>query len=309
MKIDNFPNRIKKQLYKKMKMPFNGINEIIYITLLKHTNVGDHMIYLGEKNFFNEINVKIRKEFNDGRSFANGFDNLSNLPIVIRGGGYFGDVWYDDYLILEKIIKKFINNKIIFMPQCIFFKDKKKLLQAKKIFDNHSDIHLFVRDSVSYDFAKKYFKKAKIYLSPDSAFFLGGTLNSSSKFYFNKKFRKGGMLYLDRNDREENLRFTPNKEIVTLDWIYIDLLSLIRPNSLRLLRRAVDLFYNKRLIITSRLHGAILASLLRKPCVLISNNYHKIKSFYDSWLKKDPLCKLINNKEELREYIENFTNF
>lgn len=314
MKTKNFPKQLKEDLYKKMK-PFNEIREIIYITLVKHTNIGDHIISLGEKSFFKKKGIKIKAEFNDARFFKEKYNKIiSNLPIVMKGGGYFGDIWYNSYSVIEKVVKTYKNNQIIIMPQSIFFKKKKNLEKSIKIFSKHKNVIIYARDKISYKLAKRYFKSNSIYYSPDSAFFLAGNLKLSNKIYFSKKFKGKGILYLDRNDPEKNFngKMLKKRKIISLDWaissdmIKFDLLSLIKPNSFRLVRKAIDLFYDKKLIITSRLHGAILASLLNKPYALIPNNYHKIESFYDSWLKKDKNCNLVKNNKEVEEIIKKY---
>jgi len=306
MVINNFPKKMFEQLYKKMKI-FDNVHEIIYISLINSSNVGDSLIYLAEKEFFSKKEINIKLEFKDSQIInKKSINKLPEIPIVVRGGGYFGDVWYESYKVLEYLVENYKDNMIIFMPQSIFFRDKSKLKKAKIIFDKHKKIIIFARDKISYKLAKKYFKYAKIYLSPDSAFFLTNKLKPSKKIYISKKFKKGGILYLNRSDKEKNFGLY-SKNILSFDWIYLDLLSRIKYSPHRSIQRAIDLFNNKKLIIASRLHGAILASILGKPYILITNNYHKIESFYNSWLKDDINAHLARNRVELKRLIEHFS--
>lgn len=53
------------------------------------------------------------------------------------------------------------------------------------------------------------------------------------------------------------------------------------------------------LVITTRLHGHILALLLGIPSIMIDNNYGKNSRFYNTWLKDIPNSKIVSSELEL----------
>lgn len=54
------------------------------------------------------------------------------------------------------------------------------------------------------------------------------------------------------------------------------------------------------LVITNRLHGHILCSILGIPHIFLPNAYHKNKSFYETWSYQLPNCKFIQNVQEVK---------
>jgi exopolysaccharide biosynthesis predicted pyruvyltransferase EpsI len=59
-----------------------------------------------------------------------------------------------------------------------------------------------------------------------------------------------------------------------------------------------------RLIVTNRLHGHILATLLGIPHVFLPNNYHKNQAFYETWTSDIPYCRFAKSSQEIVESIE-----
>lgn len=62
---------------------------------------------------------------------------------------------------------------------------------------------------------------------------------------------------------------------------------------------AVYQFRQYQLIITNRLHGHILATLLGIPHVFLPNNYHKNQAFYDTWTSGVPYCRFVQNPDQI----------
>lgn len=89
--------------------------------------------------------------------------------IVIQGGGNMGAVYFAEEYLRQNIVKWFPNNRIISMPQTVWFGDESKnyiFNRAKKIYSSHKKLTIFGRDVPSYDFCKKNFK-CNVQLCPD----------------------------------------------------------------------------------------------------------------------------------------------
>jgi exopolysaccharide biosynthesis predicted pyruvyltransferase EpsI len=52
-------------------------------------------------------------------------------------------------------------------------------------------------------------------------------------------------------------------------------------------------------VISDRLHGGLIAAMMRKKVVFLPVGYHKIQSFYDTWLQKRPSIAFVSSSQEL----------
>ncbi|MDR2409321.1 MAG: polysaccharide pyruvyl transferase family protein, partial [Bacteroidales bacterium] len=234
--------------------------------------------------------------------------------IFLHGGGNFGDVWYETHQFKEKIIISYPDNKIIILPQTVWYTDKRLLLHDVNIYSAHKNLTLCARDKSSYDLLKQHFTQNTVLLVPDMAFCIPP---EQLKKYQGKQ--SGKDLFLKRIDRELNSKINYTDFIVDKkntdisDWpamkkVYTFLLRCFLWIFLRLSRKIHSVFpeltdlyafffvkphmikigvkfvskYNK--IYTTRLHAAILCCLLNKPFVLFDNSYGKNLSFFETWL-------------------------
>ncbi len=72
----------------------------------------------------------------------------------------------------EAVIRAFPRNRIIQLPQSIWFSDSRNLAKARTAFDSHPDLTILVRDRRSLEFARNEFRATSV-LCPDMAFALG----------------------------------------------------------------------------------------------------------------------------------------
>jgi exopolysaccharide biosynthesis predicted pyruvyltransferase EpsI len=75
--------------------------------------------------------------------------------------------------------------------------------------------------------------------------------------------------------------------------------SLRQTQSWSFIHSAIYQFRQYRLIITNRLHGHILATLLGIPHVFLPNSYHKNKAFYDTWTADITDCKFVADPDQI----------
>jgi exopolysaccharide biosynthesis predicted pyruvyltransferase EpsI len=55
------------------------------------------------------------------------------------------------------------------------------------------------------------------------------------------------------------------------------------------------------LVISDRLHGGLIALMMHKKVIFMPVGYHKIKSFYSTWLKNEPGAAFVENQQQLLE--------
>ncbi|MFD0912578.1 polysaccharide pyruvyl transferase family protein [Methylophilus luteus] len=292
-----------------------------------HSNVGDSAIWLGEVILLKRLTGNLPGYVADLHSF-DADELVACFPegvIFIHGGGNFGDIWPQHQAFRERIVSLFPDRKVIQLPQSIHFLDSNNLHKAVKIFNNHPDFHLLVRDQKSYDFAARNFK-SNVTLSPDCAFVLGAQprKKTCSKY-----------LYLLRTDSEKKQSYAwnelihDNKDSETCDWLddgklfkwkaaavaVIDALSIAFTQSFRFhyyqakakirVKRGLRILSRGQVVITDRLHAHILSVLLNTPHYVLDNSYGKISAYIQCWTKEYALLQQVSSLAELKKQTQN----
>lgn len=220
MKVDlTKVQEIKNTLHKNLA-EMETFSQCVLLDYPFHPNIGDQLIGLGEIYYFNNILKTQITYIADCQNFSPEMmqKHSADCPIILQGGGNLGDIWHHYQRFKESIIKGYPNQPIIILPQTIYFRDAKKLDRAKKIFNSHGNLTIFVRDKYSYELGKDYFDNCKIILCPDMAFQLLG----SPGFDFEVK-KKDSVLYFKRTDAELNknasLGLPIDFDYITEDWV------------------------------------------------------------------------------------------
>jgi len=294
-------------------------NDVVFIDYPIYLNVGDLLIFAGTIDFFknNSINVKLHLSTH-GANIVNISKVITkNTTIICQGGGNFGDIYDAHQRLRENIVKNFPNNKIIILPQTAFFNNAENKEKSKNTFQSHSNVVMFARDEATYQLFKEF--SNHVYLSPDMAHELYGTLPKSSK--------SKSTLYFLRNDVEKNpIQSKVQNEIKgndCFDWdslitkqdnraVYIacKLIGLNRrlkfifldklifkiwyAHTSSLVLKVSRVFSSYEKVVTSRLHGHILSCLVDTPSAIIDNSYGKNTAYYEKWTKDLAITSLLD---------------
>ncbi|MBD1809594.1 polysaccharide pyruvyl transferase family protein [Microcoleus sp. FACHB-SPT15] len=78
--------------------------------------------------------------------------------------------------------------------------------------------------------------------------------------------------------------------------------------SLRYMHNGVYQFQQYRLIITNRLHGHILCTLMKIPHVFLPNSYYKNEEFYKAWTYSVPFCRFVKNPSQVSSAVQELLN-
>jgi pyruvyl transferase EpsI len=210
--------------------------------------------------------------------------------VTIVGGGNMGDLHSTIEDCRRFVIEKFHRNRVVSFPQTIDFSrspvGRRELRKTAEIYRKHRDLHLFARESVSYELMKKVFPCNYVHLVPDIVLSLDRAEPTRE--------RQGVMLCM-RNDNEsafsakERSTFLCRIFAALPDHLEID--THLGRDGLGIQEREegftkiLDSFKKARVVITDRLHGMIFAVITCTPCVVLQNNNHKIKSTYETWLR------------------------
>lgn len=299
-------------LKEKLKVILDHIedkNDVIFLDYPLYYNIGDILIFNGTLNFFksNSIDVKLNLSVTNTCLYELKKHITNKTTLIFQGGGNFGDIYDVHQKLRERIVERFPNNKIIILPQTAFFNSQENLENSKKIFRSHSNVIMFARDRATYNMFKDFSEYA--YLVPDMAHELYGKLpksvkkNNSTLFFLRKDVEINPVqlvickdIDLDKIIDWEDL--ISDKDKIVLSIIYkllrfnrflkssfIDnLIFKIWVNYTNILvAKFSKVFSSYEKVLTSRLHGHILACLVDTESQIIDNSYGKNSAYYSIW--------------------------
>jgi pyruvyl transferase EpsO len=278
-----------------------------------HANVGDSAIWLGETAFLRARGLSpsyvsaLKNHDHDALAAA-----LPQGTILLHGGGNFGTLWPAPQQFRLELLARFPDQPVIQLPQSLFFDDRAAVTACARAIERHGRFALLVRDRPSLDFARRHFP-CEARLVPDMAFAIGPLA---------RRRAVADLLCLLRTDHEKAGPAGgawPSGAIVA-DWLDDDraalrrtaagtrLLSLFdRPAAARLrayerrarsrLARGIALLSKGRVVVTDRLHGHILSTLLDIPHVALDNRYRKIGNFIDAWTADLDILRTAGDRE------------
>lgn len=294
-------------------------NDYVYLDLPYHHNIGDTLIWEGTREFLKTVPYKCLY-YASKDSFR--YRKLpKNVIILLHGGGNFGDLYRLHSEFRKKIIKLYPDNKVVILPQTVFYEDMSLLQSDVDFYAAHPNVTICAREQVSFNFLTENFKN-QVLLLPDMAFYL-----DLKKYKVSEDENR--VLYLKRTDKElvnANMVKIPAKS-EQHDWPtyenhygefdmverFTHLLRIIfKICGLRdrILARLEDWkrnwYYRRKYvqmgvsflspyhtIYTTRLHILILGVLLAKEIYLINNTSGKVVNFYNTWLNElDSIKKL-----------------
>lgn len=231
--------------------------------------------------------------------------------ICLHGGGYLGTLWPDEEEMARSVIQNFPNNKIIVLPQTIFYSNSKLAQKSLKlsieIYNGHSNLHLCAREKKTYNAFKQYYPKANIVLVPDIVLYL-----NKSESTLNRK----GVLACFRTDKESSIDNEIKKTVkkiinkMNMDLSYTDTTvkrSITKDSRISELEKKFDEFKSSELVVTDRLHGMIFSAITGTPCVALNNKSGKVKGVY-FWIKELKYIQFVDNSNNLENAIRNVTN-
>jgi exopolysaccharide biosynthesis predicted pyruvyltransferase EpsI len=290
----------------------------VVIDYPRHLNVGDQAIWLGERSALRALGIAVtmaceRADYAPARLRRSVGDGV----VALHGGGNFGDLYPTHHALRERVLADFRGTPLVQLAQSISFADANVLDRTRRLVAEHGDVTLIVRDRASEAFARATFE-ARIVLAPDSAFALGALPPPAQP-------ASEPVAYLARTDRET--AHAPPEGHVTFDWLaqptaLRERLALVMKEArltaatgrrasgrraLRLggpavlrsfddyaawsVRRGTRLLSQGRVIVTDRLHGHILCTLMSVPHIVLDSSDGKIRNFWETWTSGSPIAR------------------
>ena len=298
---------VQESIYKTLNLLVDDKFNYAILDFPDYSNVGDSAIYLGERKVLSDIFLRPPAYVSSIRSHNNKDlnDAFEDGIIFLHGGGNFGDLYPNHQKFREDILWNHPHRKIIQLPQSIHFTNVSARIACARAIEKHPNFTLLVRDFESFEIATTHFN-CDVQLCPDSAFALGKLIPSETPQH--------KALALIRNDKESSLSSSNIEAIENLkieDWLtdapnmhsLLDRIvhrasiesrivnRITRQGLIRIfdtwaqnrLSRGVKQLSRAEFIITDRLHGHIIATLLGIPHLILDNNYGKIFSYVNAW--------------------------
>lgn len=292
--------------------------DYIYLGVPHYTsNVGDILLWETTLNVLHNIKHRCLYE-SSIRSYEKPVLS-TNTIIVIHPGGNFGDIWREHQEFRHRVLTDFPYNPIVQLPQSVWFDSNNYLMQDIELFKKHkAPVTICLRERQSYNIISQHYPFVKAVLLPDFA--LSFDIDKYCRRHIIKRTQGNGALLLLRKDvefkKQSNIDQLKKINVVSSDWPCMEkpiLIETIVKKILYASRRLGKRFQNRltafcyksilrhiyirygikfidkyQTLYSTRLHAAIIATLLGKEVHLFDNSYGKCRSVYETWMKELP---------------------
>ncbi|WP_157014594.1 polysaccharide pyruvyl transferase family protein [Mesorhizobium xinjiangense] len=285
-----------------LKDCISGDEPVAMVDFPNYRNVGDSAIWLGQMAY-------LSSQFNKTPSYMSALHDFSHDaldeampsgPILITGGGTFGDIWPAHQELRESILERWPGRPVVQFPQSIHYRSMEHADRMARAIARHKNFVLLVRDEPSKEFAEKHFD-CQVRLCPDMAFHIGPIEPLSAP--------RVPVLAMLRTDQEKAAQYdlTAYRDVPVEDWITESRTGIRIAKALGVakaaasldaerikqakfdaaakarLRRGIRQISRGRAIVTDRLHVHICALLLGRPHAVLDNSYGKVRRFMDAF--------------------------
>ncbi len=212
--------------------------------------------------------------------------------LVVTGGGYMGNLWPENHALAEKIIDLFPDNRIVFAPQTLFYRETPTAEEEKERFAaklrKHGNFFFFGRDEQSCRQmeALGFSRGVDFDLLPDFVLMLPPVL----KLKLQSKqpalcLRADAEATQNRVEALSKLlenRFGGQVSRILMAKDHVEIPTAVRR---QMLQKKMQQFADARVVITDRLHGMVFAAYAGTPCIAFDNVSGKISGVYQ-WIRE-----------------------
>ncbi|XP_076439132.1 uncharacterized protein LOC143278005 [Babylonia areolata] len=269
---------------------------VILIGAASFENKGDPAITIGELKVFKRLNLKLVYYVNEENCtdhfFRNAVDVASRfsrdeLVIMMQGGGNI--IGYEGVNHCRmKAFQEFPTHQTILLSQSVYMRGSRSWVEKMvEVYCCRPQLSIFLRDRLSLSIASRLFTNGtRLFLAPDMAFGVGAVARFSPPFH--------DLLWLRRADDESPRYgdlpdFPPGVSVHVADWWRA---GWDTPRGTGTLETAHNVLQNGflflqrgRVVVTERLHGHILCTLLDVPHVILDNADRKLSSYHLTWTR------------------------
>ena len=290
-----------------------------------HPNVGDTAILLGELAFLRRALPGATVGAVAHNAYTPRMDEEIERAdlLLFHGGGNFGDLWPHHHEFRLRIIERFPHKPMLQFPQSIHFREAGLLERTQRAIEATQQFVLLARDDKTYAFATGALP-CEVELCPDMAFSLGplegrsATVDYACLLRTDKELLEAKSSAISASLTEVGTTFSIDDWIrgpIPINRLYTALTMMVRNArpAVMAARLTLDIFelYARsrvrfglsllgrgRAVVTDRLHGYILATMLGKPRYFFDTLDGKLRAFHQTWLADDPDSRFMNNAAE-----------
>lgn len=314
--VNNLFYLIKKpQLFKKVYND-NSKKKIYFFLKPVTPNTGDMAQDMCIEKWFNRVYpeytvLSIPHKFTTNRLLDLIQRKIQPSDLIFFHSGFtMNDPNKDLYFIL-KIIPLFPNNKIVILPQTVDLISEEVKNNVVRVFDNHKDLTLVCRDTVSLERSKKLFHSCNLTLFPDFVTSMIGV------YPVKTNIQRAGVLLVLRNDAEKYYSKVQLQDLIkrlkNAD-IKVDITDTLLVKSSfttvtyrdQIIEHILDKFSRYQLIVTDRYHGLIFSQIVSVPVIVLQSTNHKLTSGIE-WFPKEHFSNNLyfaNNLEEVYQLVQ-----
>ncbi len=300
--------------FRKYKCLSTDPARLYLLNIPSHGNLGDHLLSVAEREFLkdNFPHYSIVPVTSSDLYYSIKISLSSVRPndiLCVTGGGFLGSL-YDEEERFFTILKMFPQNKVIVLPQTIYYEDNIKgheaLERAQPFYKSHNNLYVVARDRNTYDLLTMVLMKDhedRVAFTPDLA------------LYINKPFdfERDGILWCLRNDAEINVSNTSlvkelNRQVKTLGFheVFTDT-YVSYPISYELeeeeVLKKLEEFSRAKLVITDRLHGMIYSVITGTPVIAMDNISGKVGQVYKQWLESLSYVRFVSTSDHVKNIV------
>ncbi|RMJ11306.1 hypothetical protein BHE90_009711 [Fusarium euwallaceae] len=319
---EDLVNDLQQRIIQTYQKRFKGIRYANIWGYLETENKGDAAIWSAQQILLSILGIETMEAcrfMHQGcnmEKFRKGLEeHRPHSAIIMAGGGNFNDYYWEDQPSRMKMISTFTNVSIRAFPQSIFMNNPERINLTHIAFKKHHDLQLAARDKPSYDWLLDNFGQTDGIdndLIPDIAFMWG----NRSDFRVNTP-KTHDILILARKDAEISAGDSAmipfgegridlggavgNVTYRKVDWKFTETPDIDnkdnreRGKNQRAWAKSMagfDLLGSARFVITDRLHGHILSTVIGVPHVLMDSKLGKNLNFHNTWTRDCKCTKI-----------------
>lgn len=299
----------------------DGARTVALVNFPNHGNPGDPAIWLGSRRLLSELGVRIGYasawwDF-DAASLRSA---VGDAPVLLNGGGNFGDLYAGQQGTRVEVLRTLRDNPVVQLPQSIHFADPANERATAEVLAAHPDFRMMVRERNAERIARERLGVTPV-LSPDHALGMGPlarTRAAQTPILWLARV-PGDPEYVEHaepvGDDVRRVEWLQGVAEDQAHWDPVGRLALrlnagvqarwrpgargmsvqhaiaartYLPLANRWVRRGVDLLSSAQVVVTDKLHGHILSTLLGIPNVVLDNSYGKVSGTLDAWTGELP---------------------
>jgi exopolysaccharide biosynthesis predicted pyruvyltransferase EpsI len=285
-----------------------------------HSNAGDSAIWCATRSLLRQVTGCDPTLSSSPAGFRVKWlsSHLDGQVIVLQGGGNFGDVWPWEHEYREAVLRKCGGQRVVQMPQSIHFDSMARLHATRDVIKQHGGFTLLVRDTESFDIASNELQ-CDVRLVPDIVFALDvpppEDPPAQRRLWLLREDREttrdSASMPADHTDWHDPANDPALKRLDGLERMAHYLPWLVTRRSSveacdaaagRRLSHALQLLSRGTVVVTNRLHGHILCTLLGRRHVVLDTKQRKISNFMKTWNTAYPeLCRVAGSYAEAEQ--------